>query len=283
MPAPRITEKPRGVPVEAHLRARLAQGRKLLVPYLTGGITADWVELLQLFAEAGADAIEVGLPFSDPILDGPVVQQASDQALTRGTTVAGLLAELAEVDLPIPLIAFTYGNLVVHAGADAFCADLARAGVRGLIVPDLPVDEVDEVADAAAAAGVDLSLLVAPSTTADRQQRIVERSRGFVYAVTLMGTTGVRGELAHSGVELAGRLAGRSPRPVLLGFGIAGPAQAGAGARVADGVVVGSELMRLVLAGEPPAAVAARVAELRRAVDGAVDSAVGGTLEDAVG
>jgi tryptophan synthase alpha chain len=256
-----------GVGVEERLQARVAAGHKLLVPYLTGGVTPNWVDYLRSYAEAGADAIEIGLPFSDPILDGPVIQEASDQALRNGTTVAGLLKQLAEVDLPVPLIAFTYYNLVVHTGPKAFCTALASAGVRGLIVPDLPVDEVDELARAAQQAGVDLSLLAAPSTTADRQAWIVQRSRGFVYAVTVMGTTGVRGELAESGLELAGRLKQQTDLPVLLGFGISEPGQAVAAAQVADGVAVGSELMRLILNGEPPAVLGERVAQMRMALD----------------
>ena len=263
----------RGVPVQEHLEQRLAAGGKLLAPYLTGGVTPDWIEYLKAYVDAGADLVEIGLPFSDPIVDGPVVQQASHQALTSGTTVAGLLAELAGVDLPIPLIAMTYYNLIVHDGPQQFCQALAAAGVRGLIVPDLPVDEVDDLARAAQGAGVELSLLVAPSTGPDRRAWIAERSRGFVYAVTVMGTTGVRGELHASGVELAGRVKQLTDRPVLLGFGISDPDQAVAGAQVADGVVVGSELVRLILDGASPAAVGERVSQLRQALDQAFEPA----------
>src|SRR4051794_31252528 len=122
---------------------------KTLIPYVTAGISADWTDYLLACAAGGADAIEVGLPFSDPMLDGATVQQASDRALARGTTVAGILSDLSEIKVGVPLIAFTYANLVMRPGPAAFCARLAAAGVRGLIVPDLPVDESDAVARAA--------------------------------------------------------------------------------------------------------------------------------------
>jgi tryptophan synthase alpha chain len=259
-----------GLPLEEHLRQRLADGRKLLVPYLTGGITTDWLSYLAAYVEAGADAIEIGLPFSDPIMDGPVVQRASHQALSNGTRVEGLLQDLSALDLPVPLIAMTYYNLVLNAGPGAFCAALADAGVRGLVVPDLPVDEADELTHEAEAVGIELSLLVAPTTTARRSATIARRSRGFVYAVSTMGTTGVRAELDHQGAQLAARLKAVTDCPVLLGVGVSGPAQATAAARAADGVVVGSDLIRRVLDGVPAAAVGERVARLRQAVDAAV-------------
>jgi tryptophan synthase alpha chain len=262
------TGQRRGLPVEEHFRARRSEGRKLLVPYITGAVTLDWLDYIRAYADAGADAVEIGLPFSDPMLDGPLIQAASHQALRNGATVARVLDELAGLDAPIPLIAMTYGNLVVHAGSTRFCSELAAAGVRGLIVPDVPVDEADALTTDAQAAGVDLTLLVAPSTTPPRQAWIARRSRGFVYAVTTMGTTGVRDRVDDAGLELAARLKLLSDLPVLLGFGISSPAQALAGAEVADGVVVASELMRLVLDGMSASALGERVAALRCAVDG---------------
>ncbi len=255
--------------VEAHLRHRRAGGRKLLAPYLTGGITADWTRYLTAYAQGGADAIEIGLPFSDPILDGPTIQAASHRALQRGVTVRSILDDLAHVDIDVPLIAMTYYNLVVHQGAVAFCRDLAAAGIQGLIVPDVPVDEVDELDAAAADAGVELTLLAAPTTTEARLATIAQRSRGYVYAVSVMGTTGEREHLADSAGELAGRLRALTDRPVLLGFGISTPAHAAAAAAVADGVAVGAALMAAVLAGAGPDQIGARVAALREALDGA--------------
>ncbi|WP_433293324.1 tryptophan synthase subunit alpha [Actinoplanes sp. CA-030573] len=245
---------------------RLSRDRKLLVPYVTAGITADWTGYLRAFAEAGADAIEVGLPFSDPMLDGATVQRASDRALARGTTIGSILDELAELAIGVPLIAFTYANLVYRAGPAAFCRRLAGAGVSGLIVPDLPVDEAAAVERAAAEAGIALTLLVAPVTPDDRLAEIGARSRGFVYAVSLMGTTGERSAVDAAAARLAARTKRVTDLPVLVGFGITTPAQAATAAREADGVVVGSALMRRVLDGATPAELGRDVAELRAAL-----------------
>ncbi|MEU8319405.1 tryptophan synthase subunit alpha [Nonomuraea sp. NPDC048881] len=254
--------------VERHLRARRDTGRALLMPYITGGITPGWTAYLRAFAAAGADAVEVGLPFSDPTLDGVTVQQASQAALARGASTRRILADLADVrDVGVPLIASTYYNLVLHDGPEAFCAALRRAGVDGLIVPDLPVHEADELADVAAAAGIDLVLLASPATPEPRLAEIARRSRGFVYAVSLMGTTGERATLAASAAELTARLRRGTDRPILLGFGISTPDQAREAGRHADGVVVGAAVMRRVLDGAGPDDLRAFVATLRKALD----------------
>jgi tryptophan synthase alpha chain len=240
-----------------------------LIPYVTAGVTADWTDYLLAYQQAGADAVEVGLPFSDPMLDGATIQQASDRALARGTTVASVLAELHGVRdrLHLPLIAFTYANLVFHAGPAEFCRRLAEAGVTGLIVPDLPVDEAGAVREAADAAGVRLTLLVAPVTPDDRLAEIVARSRGYIYAVSVMGTTGERTTLARSAALLAARVKALTTLPVLVGFGISGPAQAVEAGRAGDGVVVASALMRRVLEGATPDDLRHEVAALRAALD----------------
>jgi tryptophan synthase alpha chain len=242
---------------------------KRLNPYLTGGITDDWTDYLLAYQEGGADAIEVGLPFSDPMLDGVTIQQASDRALARGATVASILADLTAVRhlVRVPLIAMTYANLVFRAGPEEFCARLSVAGVSGLIVPDLPVDEAGEVARIVAAAGIDLILLVAPVTPADRLAEIVRRTRGFVYAVSVMGTTGERDTVADSAAELAARVKTVSDRPVLIGFGVSTPAQAAEAGRAGDGVLVGAALMRRVLDGATPDDLRQDVAALRTALD----------------
>ncbi|WP_101790171.1 tryptophan synthase subunit alpha [Nonomuraea indica] len=254
--------------VERHLRARRDTGRGLLMPYVTGGVTPGWTRYLHAFAEAGADAIEVGLPFSDPTLDGVTIQQASETALARGASTRRILADLAEAGEPrVPLVASTYYNLVLHDGPAAFCAALRRAGVSGLIVPDLPVHEADELTDVAAAAGVDLALLAAPSTPQPRLEEISRRSRGFVYAVSLMGTTGERAALPASAADLAARLRSSTDLPVLLGFGISTPDQVREARRHCDGVVVGAAVMRRVLDGAGPDDLRAFLATLRRALD----------------
>jgi tryptophan synthase alpha chain len=218
---------------------------------------------VRAYAEAGADAIEIGLPFSDPMLDGATIQEASDAALRRGATVRGILADLAGIDVGVPLIAMTYLNLVLRDGAGPFGAALRAAGICGLVVPDLPLEEAGQLADA----GIEVVLLAAPATPPARLREIAARSRGFVYAVSRMGTTGERATLAGSATELAQRCKRVTDRPVLLGFGVSTPAQAREAAGSADGVVVASTLMRQVLDGASPAAVGAHVSAIRRALD----------------
>jgi tryptophan synthase alpha chain len=254
-------------PLEAHLRGRRDAGRALLVPYVTGGVTADWLDYARAYAKAGADAIEVGLPFSDPMLDGGTIQEASDRALSRGVTPGGLLEELSGANVGAPLIIMTYGNVVYRAGPEEFCKRLAEAGVAGLIVPDVPYDEVRGLSEAALAAGIELVLLAAPSTAAARLERIAAESRGFVYGVTVMGTTGERGALAESAGSVAARLRELTTKPVLMGFGISTPAQAVEAAAHADGVIVASALMRRVIEGATPAELGADVLAIRQALD----------------
>ena len=251
--------------LEKHTRQVRDAGRKLLVPYATGGLTADWTDYLSAAVDAGADVVEVGLPFSDPMLDGPAIQRASDAALARGATVDGILADVSRLALPVPVVAMTYANLVFRRGAEWFCGALRDAGFSGLIVPDVPLDEVDELS--AAAAGLDLVLLVSPATTAERRREIARRSGGYVYAVSLMGTTGARETLPESAAELARSVKAVTDLPVLLGFGVSSPATARAAVAEADGVIVGSALMQQVLDGASPGDVGVRLAGLRTVLD----------------
>jgi tryptophan synthase alpha chain len=257
----------KGAPVESSLRAARDKGRKLLVPYITGGFRADWPTTLLAMAEAGADAIEVGLPFSDPMMDGPTIQEASQRALERGTTPASILAELRSIDASVPLLVMTYCNLVFRAGTKRFASELAEAGVRGAIVPDLPLEESREWEESAAGEGVETVLLVAPVTPDERLSAICDRSHGFVYGVNLMGVTGERRDLAATSSVLAKRMKAVTDKPVLMGLGISGPAQAVAAAEHPDGVVVGSALMRAALDGDSPDQIAHRVAAIRSALD----------------
>lgn len=253
--------------LETHLRARRDSGRKLLVPYVTGGLTDRWTDYVTAFRAAGADAIEIGLPFSDPMLDGTTIQEASDRALARGATVRGILADLTGLRVDVPLVAMTYLNLAVQEGPDAFCGMLREAGVAGLIVPDAPLDEVADLERAAAGRGVDLVLLAAPSTAPDRLAEIADRSRGFVYAVSLMGTTGERAALAESAAKLCAAIRGVTDRPTLLGFGVSTPAHAVQASEWADGVVIASALMRRALDGASPDDLAADLRAVRQALD----------------
>lgn len=258
----------KGVPLEATLRARRDEGRKLLVPYVTGGVREDWPQLLLALADRGADAIEVGLPFSDPMMDGPTIQEASRLALERGTNTGTVLAELRGLDVPVPLVVMTYCNLVFRAGTKRFAAELAAAGVTGAIVPDLPLEESEEWEADAAAEGVETVLLAAPVTPAARLDLICRRSHGFVYGVNLMGVTGERADLASSSAVLAQRLKAVTTKPVVMGLGISGPDQAVEATRFADGVVVGSALMRAAIDGATPEQVGDRVGAIRAAIDG---------------
>jgi tryptophan synthase alpha chain len=268
---------PAGVPsepgvIETAFRATRAAGRKLLVPYLTGGLSDDWCDVLRAVADAGADAVEIGIPFSDPVMDGPVIQAASAAALDRGTTPASVLDDVKGVDAGVPLVVMTYANIAHRAGARRFAGNLAAAGVSGAILPDLPLEELGPWSSAADAAGVETILLAAPVTPDERLVRIAARSRGWVYAVGLMGVTGERTALAASAVRIGARLKAVTDRPVLIGVGISTPDQAVEAAAACDGVIVGSALVRIVhdavrSGDDAPAKAAAFVASLRDALD----------------
>lgn len=258
--------------LEAALRAARDGGRKLLVAYVTAGVRSDWLELLAALAAAGADAVEVGLPFSDPMMDGPTIQEASFLALQRGTTPARALAELRYLSVGVPLVVMTYANLVFRAGTKRFANELAGAGVGGAIVPDLPLEESEEWEADAASAGIETVLLAAPVTPDERLGAICARSRGFVYGVNLMGVTGERGSLAESSQVLAKRLKALTDKPVVMGFGISGPEQAVAASAHSDGVVVASTLMRAAIEGASADEVGGRVAAMRSALDRAYHS-----------
>ena len=253
--------------LEAHLRARRAAGYKLLVPYVTGGLGPGWLDNVRAAAAAGADAIEIGIPFSDPVMDGVTIQEASQRALEAGATPANVIADIATVDVEIPLAVMTYTNLVAHMGFRRFAAALRDAGIAAAILPDLPLDELDGWATAADDAGVETVLLAAPTTPDDRLRAICERSRGFVYGISLMGVTGERTELAAQASEMGRRLKAATDRPALLGVGISTPQQAVEASGYADGVVVGSALMARVLRGDGPEGVHELVGNLRSALD----------------
>jgi len=255
--------------LEAHLRARRQHGRKLLVPYVTGGMDDDWAEVVLAMADAGADAVEIGIPCSDPMIDGPVVQEASSRALRRGVTPTAVLDVVARIDLPVPVCVMTYFNPVYRAGCRRFARALADAGVAGAIVPDLPLEEAGEWCAEADAAGVETILLVAPSTPEERARRICARARGFVYAVGVMGVTGERASLASSAKEVARTVRAVTDRPVCIGIGVSTPDQAAEASAFADGVIVGSALVRRLLDGAGPAGAGSFVAELRAGLDAA--------------
>lgn len=253
--------------LEACLRGRRDAGRKLLVPYVTGGLGSGWLDVVRAIADAGADAIEVGIPFSDPVMDGLTIQEASRRALDLGATPAGVIADAANLELDVPLVVMTYTNPVGHMGYRRFAAALANAGIAGAILPDLPLDELGGWAEAADSHGVETVLLAAPTTPDDRLVAICERTRGFVYGVSLLGVTGQRTSLASQAGEMGRRLKAVTDKPVLLGIGISNAEQAVEASQYGDGVVVGSALVARLLQGGGPDAAHAFVAELRCALD----------------
>jgi tryptophan synthase alpha chain len=253
--------------LERHLRAGRETGRKLLVPYLTGGYRDDWPRLVEAFAAAGADAIEVGIPFSDPVMDGPTIQEASAAALRDGATPTSILDTLGRVQPGVPLVTMSYYNTAFRMGHRRFAQDLVRAGVAGAIIPDLPFEELGPWAESADWAGVETVLLAAPTGSDERLARICERSRGFVYGVGLVGITGERAELAASATQIARRLKAVTDKPVLVGVGVSTPDQAAEVAQVADGVIVGSAVVRRLLDGSSVEETAEFVAALRAGLD----------------
>ena len=255
--------------LESALRSARDGGRKLLVPYVTGGLGDDWVDVVRAVADAGADAIEIGIPFSDPVMDGPVIQEASELALRHGATPLTVLDRLRTVDAGVPLAVMTYYNLVFRMGHERFASSLAASGVAAAILPDLPLEEVGPWASAADAVGVETVMLAAPTASDDRLARVIRRGRGFVYSVGLLGVTGERDELAASSLVIARRVKALTDKPVLVGVGVSNAEQAVEVCTVADGVVIGSALMRRVLAGEGPTGAAAFIGGVRAALDAA--------------
>ncbi len=242
--------------LEAALRARREGGGRSFVPYVTGGLPGVDAELLRALRDAGADAIEVGIPFSDPVMDGGVIQQASAAALAAGAHPSDILAMIAKADLNIPVAVMTYVNLVYRHGFDAFLTEAREAGVAAAIVPDLPVDEAGEWIELAGAHGLETVFLAAPGTPQERLAAIAAASRGFVYCVATYGVTGARGELAATARQVVKALRPLTDRPLLVGVGIATPDQAAAACGFADGVIVGSALMARMIEGDSEGTVA---------------------------
>lgn len=253
--------------LESHLRQRRSQGRKLLMPYITAGYPADeWPRLIEGLAAAGADAIEIGIPFSDPVMDGPTIQESSTLALGAGISPIEILARVGEVEVDIPLIAMTYYNICFRMGHERFASALLDAGISAAILPDLPLEEIEPWAEVADKAGVETVLLAAPTAPDERLPRIADRARGFVYGVGLVGITGERDELASSALDTAKRLKAITDKPVAIGVGVSSPEQAAEVCTVADGVVIGSAVIRKIVDGSVDDAIDF-VASVRQALD----------------
>ena len=241
--------KPAATAIEQRFADLRARGRCALMPFLMAGDPSleTTAEALLALQRGGADLIELGIPYSDPLADGPVIQAAASRALAAGTTPARVLAMLAGLrgQLQIPVVLFTYSNPLLNRGMERFCQDAAAAGAAGLVVPDLPLEEAQILSPLAAAHGLDLILLVAPTTPAERMARIHASSRGFTYLVSVTGVTGVRTNLEARVEPLVARLQQDDQVTVAVGFGISSPEQAAQVRRWgADGAIVGSALVR---------------------------------------
>jgi tryptophan synthase alpha chain len=242
--------------------------RAALMPYLMGGFPDLDTSIAAGLAAAdvGADLIELGIPFSDPLADGPVIHAAATDALAAGATPQAVLRACERLAERLPVVLMVYANVVLTAGPEAFALRAASAGAAGLIVPDLPHEEAGQVRAACDAEGLALVPLVAPTSTPERVRAIGADARGFVYTVSVTGTTGERGALP-AGLEVTvSRVRRATELPVAVGFGISTPAQVRAVAEIADGVVVGSRLVRAAVEGGAEA-VERVVAELARALD----------------
>jgi tryptophan synthase alpha chain len=257
--------------IAAAFEAARADGlRAALMPYLMGGFPdpVRSIEIGRAYAEAGATLVEVGVPFSDPLADGPVIHAAGTAALRAGATLHGVLALTARVSERVPVVVMCYANPIYARGLERFADQLADAGASGLIVPDLPLEEAEAVLEVCDERGLALVPLIAPTTPEARLERIGRRARGFVYAVSVRGTTGERLSVDGGLRALLSRAAAHTDVPVAVGFGISTPGHAqGAVEAGADGVIVGTRLVRAAAESEDPAAaVGALVAEFRAAL-----------------
>lgn len=255
------------------LAARRAQGRSALIPYLTAGdpSLADTPALVRAAVAAGADVIELGVPFSDPMADGPVLQRAAGRALAAGTSLPRILETVGEVrrEVATPIVLFGYYNPFFRYGVDAIARDAAAAGVDGVLCVDLPPEEAGELRAAARCAGLDLIALLAPTTPATRVRQIARTASGFLYFVSVLGVTGARATLPDELPALVAAVRKATDLPVGVGFGVQRPEQAAWLAGFADAVIVGSALARVIeesAAPEAPARVGAFVGDLATAM-----------------
>ena len=254
----------------AMFRACRSEGRTALLPFMTAGLPdrGHSVEMFEAMAEAGADAFEVGIPYSDPLMDGPTIQQGGTQALAAGVGLQeGLEIAGAVVDRTgIPVLAMTYSNVVMQAGPEEFARRAADHGISGLIVADLPLEEARPFKEAAERAGLGMVLFAAPTTSDERIGRIVEAEPVFIYGVADLGVTGERSEASGRAIELAGRIQALTDLPLVMGVGISTPQHAAALAGKTDGVIVGSALVRQVLDAATPEEAVGALSEAVRAL-----------------
>jgi tryptophan synthase alpha chain len=221
-----------------------------LIPYITVGYPSVEITLkvVPLLASSGCDIIELGIPFSDPLADGATIQRASYEALRQGVTseVCFEVAQELRQQVEIPLVFMTYYNPVLKFGLEQFCSKCAGVGIDGLIIPDLPPEEGEELEQSTRRHGVDLIYLLSPASTEERIQLVARRSSGFIYLVSLTGVTGARNELPEELECFVARVRERTEKPLCIGFGVSTPEQARRIAKIADGVIVGSRIIQLL-------------------------------------
>jgi tryptophan synthase alpha chain len=251
--------------IGAAFDAAKAEGRAALMPYMMAGFPDrdSGLAVAAAYVDAGADLIELGVPFSDPLADGPTIHAADTQALAGGATLRTALETCEAVSAQIPVVLMVYVNMILAHGGGTEFARLARAaGASGVIVPDLPLGEDEGIREAFAEAGLAMVPLVAPTTSPERRKQICDVATGFIYVVSTVGTTGERGELPAELADLvAATKADAGETPVAVGFGIGTGAQAAEVGKVADGVIIGSRLVRAAGEGATPAESADAVAE----------------------
>ena len=268
---------------ELFARAR-GERRTVLIPYLTAGFPRpeEYVQLAVAVFEAGADVLEIGVPFSDPLLDGPAIQHSQQVALDNGITPADCLRYARDIGerADRPRLLMGAFNPIAAFGVEDFCRQVADSGVSALIIPDLPLEEQRELRVAAENVQIHLIQLVAPTSTAERLERVCAAASGFIYCISVAGVTGARARVAEHARPLVERVRACTDLPVAVGFGIAGPEEARQVAQFAEGVIVGSELINRVSAakeGTSPAAAAKFVTSLREALGPSPSSRVPAT------
>lgn len=250
-------------------------GRCALIPFITAGDPdlATTAEALRRLDRAGADLIELGVPYSDPLADGPTIQAAATRALAHGTRLDDVLALVKQVspELTAPIVLFTYYNPILNRGIEQFIQDVKAAGAAGLVVPDLPLEEADGLLKPAAATGLEVTLLVAPTSSQERIEAIAQQSQGFIYLVSVTGVTGMRSEMHGRVSEILTNLRQVTEKPIGVGFGISSPEQAEQ-VRTwgADAAIVGSAFVKRLADGTPEQGLAALETfcrDLRAALD----------------
>jgi tryptophan synthase alpha chain len=250
------------------LQAAFSEGRVALLPYLTAGYpTLDGAYSVgEAYVEVGADVIEIGVPFSDSLTDGPIIQNTNTRALENGANLGYCLQLASHFADWVPVVLLTSYNVVFVRGTERFLEEAAGAGVSGFVIPDLPVDEANDFREMAADRGVSICPLAAPTTDEERLDRIAEAASGFVYCVSVAGVTGAREALPPGALELLRRVRARVSVPIALGFGISSAGAAVEAAAEADGIIIGSKLMQLI-AEEGPEGAGRWLGEVRSALD----------------